>query len=168
MGHVCMCVCFQTIDKLGFGAELLFSIQTDKRQRHSGAVCFMSCEQSAMPQLGPRVRQAFSRQYPFSLYRGHHAVMHRQDKHTWAAFNETTPHTQTRDRDRCGGICEFSTLYERSDNCLPFAWLKGTIMLILAQWGKVKATCLAKTKHEIQSKSPLLSFSKRSLHRLSF
>lgn len=48
-----MCVCFQTIGKFGFEAELLLSIQTDKkRQRRSGAGCFHVLRAKYVPLLG--------------------------------------------------------------------------------------------------------------------
>lgn len=41
-----MCVCFQTMGKLGFGAALFFSVKEMKHKSIQVQLSFMSCEQS--------------------------------------------------------------------------------------------------------------------------
>ena len=84
-----LCVFFQTKGKPGFGAERLFSIQADKkRQRRQVQLVFMSCGQSLRPPVCLQVQSSgLLAVYPFCLYKGYCAGIHRQ--HTQATFNET-------------------------------------------------------------------------------
>lgn len=77
-----MCACFQTTDTFYFGAELFFAIQTDKTQRHLGAVALL-------------VIQELFLYYCFRVYKIYERS---KDKiNIRATFNETRAQTVNKD-----------------------------------------------------------------------
>lgn len=123
--NLCVCVCFQTIGKLGFGAELHFSTQTDKTQRHSGAACFHVLRSKCMPLVG----QVLCLQYPplsLSLQRLLHSHAQTASLHTHTPSHHTSCfqwNNNAHGKHRCWDVCEFSTLCKSSGTDLK--WLTG-------------------------------------------